>query len=208
MTEFIPSPLDAPEVFCVDGVSATHHIDYAHVLTHGVITGFASDGTIRYKCAGPWHPLAAAPGYGRIVLTSGARERIERAGLQGAQFRPVKVQGVVRIDWRSWNEDDWQYPSDLPGNQACEDEPEDYLRIRPSPSLKNQLGEVWELTGLDCRGRGVPKNLDIFASHGSGRYNLLFLSQRAAEFFRSTFSETLICSARESAPPVLFLPRT
>ena len=114
--------------------------DYGRALTHGLSRHLPRvDGRVQLERTAPFIPPISFPGPS-VVTTDAARRAIETAGLTGAQFRPVDLARIVRLDWRTWDLNASGPPFYPPGH-----EPEAFILDPPHDSHEAAImAPLWE----------------------------------------------------------------
>jgi hypothetical protein len=123
-------------------ISSQEWGDYGDILQHGMTAHLPRlDGRLSLERTGPYISPITLLGIGDIILTSEARELLERSGLSGFSFMPVQKTLVVELHWELWN-----LHADQPAEYPLSGEPEDYILGKPHSQIAAEaLGELWEV---------------------------------------------------------------
>lgn len=130
--------------FTISGrsISSQEWGDYGDILQHGMTAHLPKlGGRLSLERTGPYVSPITLPGVADIVLTSEARELLERSGLSGFSFAPVQKTLIVELHWELWD-----LRAKQPAEYPLSGEPEDYILGKPhSQTASEALGELWEV---------------------------------------------------------------
>jgi hypothetical protein len=127
----------------IDGPDNIQGGDYGVVLQSGIVLGTNED-VVLYGRTGPYVPSISFPSSYRTIVIDSFKSLLERSGLSGFAFKVAILKKCVIVDWKSWDSNNWKYPSDVGAGEN--NEPGDYIKAgNHSKELADRLGKIWEL---------------------------------------------------------------